>query len=130
MTTYSQTRSLTKRPHVKPQLFQAIAQELSSQSRLPFFKVPIISDRQLNQLFTQFCQAAIADSQLARESLLLKWLRLCMQRYSDLNNSNESIGKERRGVKLAREYLEVNLCKIEHHERKIFKPNYCFYCQY
>lgn len=96
--------------YVRPYLFRAVAQELSGHSSsLPFFKFPVITDRELTHLFIQFCQAVSADSKLEQESLRLRWLSLAMRRYSDLCIPIKPIGKERRRVKLAREYLEAHL---------------------
>ena len=96
--------------YVKPRLLQAIAQETGHPSSLPFFKIPVICDPELTHLFIQFCQA-VTGSKLEQDCLLLRWLSLGVQRYSDLCNAVKPIGNERRRVELAREYLETHLSK-------------------
>lgn len=113
-TTRQTTRIETRRTfwmlYVKPKLWQTIAQELSEHPpSLPFFKSPVITDSELTRVFMQFCQAVIAGSKLEQDTLQRHWLSLGMQRYSDLYIPVKPISKERRRVKLAREYLDTHL---------------------
>lgn len=98
--------------YVKPRLFQAITLEVfQDSSSLPFFKSPIIKDRELRHLFIKFCQAAIANSKLERESLLQQWLILCVQRYADLGLAIKPVDKDSGRIELVKEYLEANIQK-------------------
>lgn len=95
--------------YVNPNLFQTAAQELTkSNASLPFFKIPVITDRQISSLFLQLYDAVeTKSSRLELESLTLDFLTQLILRYGDTRTSLKPIvGKEYRRIEQVREYIE------------------------
>ena len=95
--------------YVNPNLFRTAAQELTeSKANLPFFKIPVISDRKITLLFLQLYNAVeTKSSQLEVESLTLSFLTQLILRYGDTRTSLKPItGREYQRIERVREYIE------------------------
>lgn len=96
--------------YVSPALLRDTAAEIAGrESGEPFFPAPVVLDRDLARRFLESCLALEGlVSGLEKDSLLLSVLASFVRRHADGRFSPGPVGKERRAVKLAREYLEDN----------------------
>jgi AraC-like DNA-binding protein len=79
---------------------------------LPFFRQPILLDRDITTGFLKLHQALEGDAPgLEEDSRLLDVLARLIQRRAEGRPSPGKTGRERRAVRLAREYLEDNHAK-------------------
>ncbi|MBD1998577.1 helix-turn-helix transcriptional regulator [Oculatella sp. FACHB-28] len=96
--------------YIKPNLFYEVTEQLIGCSTMPFFKHPVITDCDLATKFLQFCGAIEQRvSRLEQESLQLSFLSSLIQRYADVQDSSQLIGKQQHQIKQIREYLEEHL---------------------
>lgn len=96
--------------YVSPALLRDTATEMAGrESGEPFFPVPVVLDGDLARRFLESCLALEGPvSGLEKDSLLLSVLAAFVRHHADGRFSPRPVGKERRVVKLAREYLEDN----------------------
>lgn len=96
--------------YAAPGLLRTAASELAGRAAgEPFFAAPIILDGKLAGSFLELHRALEESaSELERGSRLLDVLSLFVQRHADTRLSPRVAGRERRAVKLVREYLEDN----------------------
>ncbi len=96
--------------YVSPVLFAEAATEAAGRDRgEPFFPEVVVLDRDLARRFLESCLALEEPaSGLEKDSLLLSVLATFARRHANGRASPRKVGKERRAVKLAREYLEDN----------------------
>ena len=97
--------------YVSPALLRDAATEMTGhESGEPFFPVPIVLDGDLARRFLESCLTLEGPaSKLEKDSLILSMLTAFVRRHAEGRFSPRTTGKERRAVKLAREYLEDNL---------------------
>ena len=99
--------------YAKPQLLAETATEVGWHgSDSPFFPDPVLLDRELAGRFLGLHLALEGGaSRLEKDSRLLGVLARLVQGYSEGRRSVGVLGKERRAVGLAREYLDDNRAK-------------------
>lgn len=98
--------------YARTELLGGVCAEMSEGGKtgLPFFPNPTILDKDLARHFLKLHTALEGSaSRLEKDSRLLSVLARFIRRHSDARYSPKLPGKERRAVKLAREYLEDNL---------------------
>lgn len=97
--------------YVSPALLRDTVAEMAGQdSGEPFFPRPVVLDGDLARRFLESCLALEGPvSGLEKDSRLLSMLALFVRRHADGRFSQRPVGRERRAVRLAREYLEDNL---------------------
>jgi AraC-like DNA-binding protein len=96
--------------YASPALLGEAATEVAGrETSEPFFEAPIILDRELAWSFLRL-HLALGTSvpRLEQDSHLLSVLAGFVARYADTRPSSRQAGRERRAVRLAREYLEDN----------------------
>lgn len=99
--------------YVKPDSMRRIAEEVTGRPRMePFFPEVAIKDRELTGAFLELCRVLeTSASGLERDARLLSTLTLFVERCAGLRPGSDTDSRERRAVKLVREYLEDNLAK-------------------
>lgn len=108
-----QTPAHYRLAYIEPDMLAEAATGVSGKSEgLPFFSVPILSDEKLAADFLRL-HLALEDntSRLEKDSRLLDVLSRLIQRHAERSPSPRQVGKERRAVRLAKEYLEDNRAK-------------------
>lgn len=97
--------------YVSLDLFRNTAAEMAGhESGEPFFPATVVLDRDLARRFLELCLSLEGlTSGLEKDSRLLSMLASFVRRHAEGSFSPRAVGKERRAVKLAREYLEDNL---------------------
>jgi len=96
--------------YVEPALLQRAAAEAAGcEASEPFFASPAVADGALVRLFVGLYTALEGTgSRLERDSRFLDVLARLVEHHADTRASGEPAGRERRAVRLAREYLEDN----------------------
>lgn len=96
--------------YIEPDMLAEAATQTSGRDAgLPFFSEPVLSDEDLAGDFLGLHVALEGDAtQLEKDSRLLDVLSRLIQRHAGGSTSPRRVGKERRAVRLAREYLQDN----------------------
>lgn len=96
--------------YASPALLATVTADITGRaSGLPVFTFPIISDDDLGKLFLAFHEATDqAAPRLELDSRLLTVLARFVVRHGDTRVTAATVGRERRPVRLVREYLDAN----------------------
>lgn len=97
--------------YANPKLLQEAAAEVAGrETSLPFFPNTAVLDKDLARRFlTLYAALEGPASRLEKDSRLLEVLTRFVSRHADAGSSPKPVGKERRAVRLIRDYLEDNL---------------------
>lgn len=96
--------------YVKPDPMRRVAAEVAGRRHAePSFPNIAVRDGALVRAFLGFCRALeTSASGLVQDTLLLSTLALFVERHADTRPGSETAFRERRAVRVAREYLEDN----------------------
>ena len=76
----------------------------------PFFPSSVVRNKELIEKFLKLhLSSAVQSPDLEKDELFFSLLTLLVSRYAEKNSAPRELGKERRAVRLVREYLEDNL---------------------
>ena len=101
--------------YIEPRLVAEASEQLGGpRESVPFFPRAVLADRLLLARFSELFDALnVAESRLTRDSALLSLLSLLLRRFSEQPERPQPSYRERRVVRLLREYITAN------HDRNI-----------
>jgi AraC-like DNA-binding protein len=93
----------------RPELMARVTADIRGRRSMPLFKEAVLHDPELARLLVSFHRAlAKSASRLAIESLLLEALIRLIVHHADESFSERPVGRERKAVRQAREFLDVS----------------------